>query len=98
MKKIFLSLIVLCATLMVACGNTEVEKINQLVVEATEKTKNAESAQEVAEIATTLQAEMDEIAAKSGEKLSFGKNVDDALAKYQEAAAAKLAEFGIGLE
>lgn len=97
MKKI-LSLIVLCAFLMVSCGNSEIDKINQLVVEATEQTKAAKSYEEVAEIAINLQAEMEKITAESGEKLTFGKNVDDALAKYEEAAAAKLAEFGIILE
>lgn len=97
MKRILLAFVVLCAAFMVACGNSAVDKINQLVVEATEQTKAAESAQEVADIAMNLQAEMDKITAESGEKVSFGKSVDDALAKYQEAAAAKLAEFGLEL-
>ncbi|MFI3248690.1 MAG: hypothetical protein R3Y39_06125 [Rikenellaceae bacterium] len=99
MKEIFLSLALFCASFMVSCGgNAEVDKINQLVVEATEQTKAATSSQEVAKIAAELQAEMDKITAEAGDKLTFGKSVDEALAKYQEAAAAKLAEFGIELE
>ncbi len=98
MKRYLLSLIVCFASLMVACGNAEVDKINELVVEATELTKAAQSSQEVAEIAAMLQTKMDEITAVAGNKISFGKSVDEALAKYQEAAKAKLAEFGVVLE
>ncbi|MFI3333377.1 MAG: hypothetical protein SNI51_06525 [Rikenellaceae bacterium] len=98
MKKIFLSLIVVCACFMVACGSAEIDKINQLVVEATEQTKAATTPEEVATIANNLQAEMDKIAAEAGDKLTFGQDVDTALAEYQAAAAAKLAEFGIELE
>ncbi|MFR9524440.1 MAG: hypothetical protein SNH94_07700 [Rikenellaceae bacterium] len=98
MKKIILSFAVLCAGLMVACGNAEIDKINQLIVEATEQTLAAESSEEVAQIATTLQEEMEKIAAEAGDKFSIGKSVEEALTAYQEAAAAKLAEFGIELE
>lgn len=98
MKKITLSLVVFCASLMVACGNAEVDKINQLVKEATEQTKSAKSSQEVAAIAFKLQTEMDEISKESGNKVSFGKSVDETLAKYQKAAEAKLAEFGVELK
>ncbi len=83
---------------MVSCGNAEVDKINELVVKATENTQKAESAQQVADIATALQKAMDEITAESGDKLTLGKNVDEALVKYQEAAKAKLAEFGVEME
>ncbi len=95
MKKILLSFVVMCAGLMVSCGNAEIDKINQLVIDATEQTLAAESPDQVVEIALELQGEMEKITAESGDELSFGKSVDEALAKYQEAAAAKLAEFGI---
>ncbi|MFR9603603.1 MAG: hypothetical protein SNG02_07000 [Rikenellaceae bacterium] len=98
MKKFFLSLSLLCACMMVSCGNAEVDKINELVIEATEQTAAATTPDEVAQIATELQAEMDKIGSESGEKISFGKNADESLAKYQEVVKAKLAEFGIGLE
>ncbi|MFI3330639.1 MAG: hypothetical protein R3Y38_02420 [Rikenellaceae bacterium] len=98
MKKILLSLVVLCASIMVSCGNAEVDKINELVAAATEQTAAATTVQEVIVIANNLQAQMEKIAAESGDKLSFGKNADAALAKYQEAATAKLAEFGLNLE
>lgn len=97
MKKILISLIVLGAGLIVACGNAEIDKINQLVATATEQTAAAISSQEVAQIAITLQEEMDKIAESAGEKISFGKSVDEALTKYQEVAKEKLAEFGIEL-
>ncbi|MFI3324115.1 MAG: hypothetical protein SNI45_03050 [Rikenellaceae bacterium] len=95
MKKILLSFVVMCAGLMVSCGNAEVNKINQLVIDATEQTMAAESPEQVVQIALTLQDEMDKIAAEAGDEVSLGKSVDEALEKYQEAAAAKLAEFGI---
>lgn len=98
MKKIIFSLMVLCATLLVSCGNSEVEKIKQLVVDATEQTMAAESAEEVAQIAMGLQAAMEEIAAESGNKLTIGKGVESELLQYQEAAQAKLAEFGLEME
>ncbi len=93
MKKIILSFAVLCALLMVSCGNSVVDQINALVVEATEQTKAAESAQEVAEIAANLQVEMEKITAESGDKLTLGRDVDEALGEYQAAAEAKLAEL-----
>ncbi len=98
MKKIVFLLFASCAILITACGNAEVDKINKLIIEATEKTMSVDSAQDVADIATTLQEEMDKIAAEAGSKISFGKDVNDALTKYQEAAAAKLAEFGIEMD
>lgn len=98
MKKILISLFVLCACMMVSCGNSEVDKINQLVIEATEQTKAATSYEQVAEIAQALQDAMDQIEAESGSKIAVGKSVDESLAKYQAAAEAKLAEFGIELE
>lgn len=81
--------------MLTSCGNAEMDKINQLVIEATIKTEAATSPEEVGKIATDLQAAMEKIEAESGEKISFGKSVDEALDKYQKAAAAKLAEFGI---
>ncbi|MFR9534691.1 MAG: hypothetical protein SNG49_07610 [Rikenellaceae bacterium] len=98
MKKFYLSLVVACACLMVACGNAEIDKIQELVVEATEQTKAAKSAEEVGEIANELQEAMDQIAAESGDKLTFGKDVDEALTEYQKVSAAKLKEFGIEVE
>lgn len=98
MKKILLSLAVLCACLMVACGNAEVDKINELVVSATEQTLAATSFEEIAAIAMNLEAEMAKIEAEAGEKLTLGKDVDEALAAYQQAAAAKIAEFTSALE
>ncbi|MFR9649270.1 MAG: hypothetical protein SNJ33_04680 [Rikenellaceae bacterium] len=98
MKKIQLALIALCAAVVVACGgNAAVDKINQLVLDATEQTQAAESIEEVAQIAASLQEEMDKITAEAGDKLTLGKSVDESLAKYQEAAKAKLGEFGIEL-
>ncbi len=93
MKKISIFLIALCAVAMVSCGNSVVDQINALVVEATEQTKAAESTQEVADIAANLQVEMEKITAESGDKLTLGKDVDEALGEYQAAAEAKLAEL-----
>ncbi len=69
-----------------------------LVVEATELTEAAVSTDEVVKIATDLQEQMDIITAEAGNQLTFGADIDEALAKYQEVAASKLAEFGIELE
>lgn len=95
MKKIVLSMIALCASLMISCGNSEIDKINDLIVEATKQTKTAETAQKVAEIATNLQAEMDKITAESGNKITFGKDVEKVLAEYQKAAQEALKSMGI---
>lgn len=98
MKNFTLTLIALCACFMVACGNAEVNEINQLVEEATEMTMEATSAMEVGQIAADLQAEMDRITAESGDKVTFGKSVEEALVAYQEAVAVKLQEFGVEME
>ncbi len=95
MKKFLFLLLVSCAFFTTACGNAEVDKINSLIIEATQQTENAKSPEDVATIAITLQAEMDKIDAEAGSKLSVGKSVQEALTKYQQTAAAKLAEFGI---
>ncbi len=97
MKKVLISLFAFCAFAMVSCGNAEVDKIGQLVVEATTATAAATSPEEVAKIATDLNAEMAKIEAEAGGKLTFGKNVDAVLAEYEKAAKAKLAEFGVEL-
>lgn len=98
MKKFYLALIVLCASLMASCGNSEIDKINQLIEDATEQTAAATSAQEIVEIAQNLDVEMAKITEASGDQLTIGKNADAALAKYQEVVTAKLAEFGMGIE
>lgn len=85
--------------MVVACGgNSAIDEINQLVKEATKQTKAANTSDEVVAIALDLQKEMSRIEAEAGEKLTYGKSVDEALEKYQEAAKDKLKEFGIEFE